>query len=41
MVKKLLEDFTKKNFKKLGKNNLELSKLLKRKGHKLYEMERV
>ena len=36
MEKKLLELFTKKNCKKQIKNRLELKKVIKRKGDKLY-----
>ena len=36
MVKKLLKHFMKKNCKKLINNNLELKKVIKRKGDKLY-----
>ena len=36
MEKKLLELFTKKNCKKQIKNRLELKKVVKRKGDKLY-----
>ena len=36
MVKKLLEHFMKKNYKRLIKMNLEQKKVIKRKGDKLY-----
>ena len=35
-MKKLLEHFMKKYFKRLIKKNLELKKVIKRKGDKLY-----
>ena len=36
MVKKLLEHFIKENCRRLIKKNLELKKIIKRKGDKLY-----